>query len=748
MRDEEQFPIDSILGRRGLRHNTMGCTGMRVFCDRLDNLIGLRGRFCYLHDREDAEAIEDPIVLEISVDDRPITIKRAAVFWHPSHIYRRTTEHNLRVQEYKFITADDVLCDQIELTNEGDTEKTINIDTSCSALSDAARVGRDGIAGGWNIYGQPIRVVLAAPAKPDSNNRVLKTEVTLRPGQTESLLVGLAVSDTQLSAQEALRRWSRMTDPLQEHRREYQQWFDDNCPDFECSDEYVEKMWWYRWFLVRYNLVDPQMGYLRHPAFYEGKHGNYARLITASAPLIINEVRWLRDRQYVRGMIRNLTQTQPDHGLYRDLWVDRRRGLEENEHGNPDPGYEEFLPAAFWGALTVHPSRGFTEDVAPSMALNIDGLRKIRDTNGNLLLNPGGHHMTQEHAPSFTYFDDFADWYDYTDLERPDYSAFMYANLCATAAAFRAIGEETKAEWYDNLAERCSEAICTHLWDERDGFFYSIRESDGQRARVKEANGLFPFAFMAVPDDPKYHRPLQDLFDEHELFSPWPFATASVQCPVTSLTPGYWGDEKKDTHAMWNGPTWPYTNSILTEAIANAIRHHSQDVLDPRLLTGFVGGFARMMYENQDLDEPLVREVYDGETGEGYGCPDYFHSSFNDLIIRFMCGVIPLEDDVMVVDPLCDGWTHFRLENLRYRGNDVDIIYDSRPAGEGYADVERGITVRVNGKVADHASSLDTLAIELPAGSLPREDDGAEGGESAAEQPEGIDEDDSAGPEA
>lgn len=723
---DEQFPIDTILGRRGLRDHTMGCTGKRVFCDRLDNVIGLQGRFCYLHDREDGQAIEDPVVVEISVNGRPVTIKRAAVYWHPSHVYRRTTEHDLRIQEHKFITADDVLCDQIELTNEGDMEVTVEIDTSCGALSDAARVGRDGIAGGWHTYGQPVRMVLAAPARPNSNNRTLETRVSLKPGQTESLLVALAVSDTQLGAQEALRRWSRQTDPLQQHREEYQQWFDDNCPDFECSDAFIQKIWWYRWFVARHNLIDPGAGYLRYPAFYEGKHGGYARMITASAPLILNEVRWLRDQQYSRGMIRNLLQTQPEEGLYRDLWVDRRRGLQENEHGNPDPGYEEFLPAAFWGALLVHPSRGFTEQVAASMARNIEGLRKIRDKNGNLLLNPGGHHMTQEHAPSFTYFHDFDDWYDYTELERPDYSAFFYGSLCAAAAAFRSIGEAKKAEWYDNLAERCADAICTHLWNDDDGYFYAIREADGEYAFVREANGLFPFAFMAVPDEPEYARALEYLFDEDELFSPWPFATCSRQCPAASLTPGYWGEEKKSSYATWNGPTWPYANSILTEAIANVIRYHSQEFVDGRLLTGFLSGFARMMCEDQDLNQPMVREVYDGETGEGYGCPDYFHSSFNDLVIRFMCGVIPLDEDTLVVDPLCEGWTHFRLENLRYRGNDIDIIYETRSADEAYSDVPSGLTVRVNGEMAAHEEKLETIAVDLPTSTPVAEEDNAD----------------------
>ena len=711
---QTEFPIDEMMARRGLRHHTLGPTGDRLYCDRLDNLIGLRGRFCYLHDRDDGKPILDPIIINIFVNGQEITTKRAAAYWYPSHLYRRTTQHGLRVQEYKFITRDDVLCDQIELTNDGDVEVTVRIETSTGAITEATRVGKDGLGGGWQTYGQPVRMILAAPARPDSDTRTLKTELRLAPGEAISLIAAAAISATQLEVQENLRRWITQEDPFLTHRRQYQAWYDENCPRFECSDETVTRLWWYRWFVARHNYVNPAIGNLTHPLFYEGKHGGYARGITASAPLIINETRWLRDAAYCHGMLRNYIGTQPEHGLYRDLWVDRIRGLEPGREGNPDPGYEEFLPAAFWGALLVHPDHELLEEAAASSVANIEGLRELRDRNGNLLLNPGGHHMTQEHAPSFTHFHDYADYYDYTELERPDYSAFFYASLCAAAAVNRKLGRRRDAEWFQNLAARCAEAICEHLWDPKDKYFYSIRESDGKYARCREANGFFPFAFNAVPDKPKYHAAIKYLLDEDELLTPWPFATASRKCPAFSPHPEHWGEEEKSGQCLWNGPTWPYTNSILTEAMANIIRNHSQELITPEILCAFVGKFARMMCEGPDGKSPLVREYYDGQSGEGWGCPDYFHSSFNDLIVRFMCGLVPVEANELVIDPLCAGWSYFRLEGLRYRGHDVSIIYDTRPEGERYDDIEPGLTVIIDGEIAAHQPDLAPLTMELP----------------------------------
>lgn len=728
-----QTHIDTILARRGLRDNTLGPTGKAVFCDRLENAIGMRGTFWYLHSRDDGLPINDPIVLTITVNGVPISTKRAAVYWHPSHLYRRTTEHSLCIQENKFITHDDVLIDQLELTNEGDVMVRVVVETSSGALSGSARVGKDGIAGGWRTYGQSLRMILAAPARPDSNARVLRTELLLRPGESAEMFAAVAVAGTQQVAQEALRKWADSENPLGMHEKQYQGWFDRNCPKFECSDPYVNVMWWYRWFVARHNYAEPGVGKLRHPVFYEGKHGGYSRAVTASAPLILNEVRWLRDARYAHGEIQNFVKNQPKHGIYRDLWVDAVRGLDPGREGNPDPGYEEFLPAAFWGALLVHPSISLLEDVAVSITNNLEGLRKLRDQNDNLLLNPGGHHMTQEHAPSFAHFHDYADWYDYTELERPDYSAFFYGSLCAAAAAHRHLAHSKLAEWFDNMAARCADAICEHLWDDEDGFFYPIREADGEFARCVEANGMFPFAWNAVPNEAKYHRAVDHLLDDRELFTQWPFATASRRCPAFSAHPGYWGTERKSSIAMWNGPTWPYTNSILAEAMANLIRHHTQDTVTEQILCAFIGRFARMMFEEEDAGSPLVREVYDSETGEGYGCPDYFHSSFNDLIVRFMCGIVPLDDDELIVDPLCVGWTHFRLENVRYRGHDVSIIWEGRARKQAYDDVEPGLTVIVDGEVAAHQLELGLVSVSLGPGDEDAEEPPAEVTETAAE---------------
>lgn len=346
---------------------------------------------------------------------------------------------------------------------------------------------------------------------------------------------------------------------------------------------------------------------------------------------------------------------------------------------------------------------------------NIAGLQKLRDTNHNLLLNPGGHHMGQEHAASFTFFHDFSDWYDYTELERVDYSAMFYASLDAAARAAETLGRTREMQWHDGLAERCREAVLERMWDPADGFFYSIREADGLFARCIEANGLFPFAFDMVPDEETYHRAVGYLLDPEHLWAPFPIATLSRHCPAFSAQPGCWGAEEKGPFCLWNGPTWPYANSIAAEAMANVLRRHTQDLFTRRRFMEFMWLYTRLMFESDDGETPLVREYYDCDCGVGFGCPDYLHSSYNDLVIRHLAGVCVRDDNILEIDPLVEGWSYFKIENILYRGHQVTLVWDTRPEGKRYAGFAEGLTVVVDGHVAAHAAELSRLTVDLDA---------------------------------
>ena len=61
---------------------------------------------------------------------------------------------------------------------------------------------------------------------------------------------------------------------------------------------------------------------------------------------------------------------------------------------------------------------------------------------------------------------------------------------------------------------------------------------------------------------------------------------------------------------------------------------------------------------------------------------DYNHSTFCDLIISGIVGVLYENNDLSVSPSIPDNWEWFKLENLNFRGKTYTIIYDK--TGEKY----------------------------------------------------------------
>ena len=84
---------------------------------------------------------------------------------------------------------------------------------------------------------------------------------------------------------------------------------------------------------------------------------------------------------------------------------------------------------------------------------------------------------------------------------------------------------------------------------------------------------------------------------------------------------------------------------------------------------------------------------------------DYNHSTFCDLVIAGLVGFEPCGAEGFAVDPLFPSdWDYCVLENLRYRGHDVDIRW-SRAA--------RRLFVIVDGRVAAEETVPDIAAPAL-----------------------------------
>ena len=99
------------------------------------------------------------------------------------------------------------------------------------------------------------------------------------------------------------------------------------------------------------------------------------------------------------------------------------------------------------------------------------------------------------------------------------------------------------------------------------------------------------------------------------------------------------------------------------------------------------------------LETPSKRGEFPRERGK-----DYNHSTFCDLVISGLVGFLPDGAKGFAVDPLFpETWDSLVLENLRYRGHDVDIRWCRG----------KGLSASVDGKVVASRPGLGRLDVSL-----------------------------------
>lgn len=92
----------------------------------------------------------------------------------------------------------------------------------------------------------------------------------------------------------------------------------------------------------------------------------------------------------------------------------------------------------------------------------------------------------------------------------------------------------------------------------------------------------------------------------------------------------------------------------------------------------------------------------------------YFHSNFADLVITGLAVIIPSADDTLTVHPLApDSWDYFALDQVKYRGHLVSVVWDRAGTRYGFG---KGLQVIVNGKLAAHLHFSAVTALTKASG--------------------------------
>ena len=287
---------------------------------------------------------------------------------------------------------------------------------------------------------------------------------------------------------------------------------------------------------------------------------------------------------------------------------------------------------------------------------------------------------------------------------RPPLNSYMYANAVAISKVAEMAGEAAVASEYARKAARLKSLIHELMWDEQAEFF-KVRYPDGTLAHVREEIGFIPWYF-SLPA-PGCERAWQQLLDPEGFSAPMGITTAERRHPDFR------------SHGVgtceWDGAVWPYATSQTLVGLANLIRDYPQEYVSRAHYVEALLTYAR---SHRYRGKPYIGEYLDEKDGQWLK-PDsnrsryYNHSTFCDLVIGGLIGLVPRDDSTVVVDPLipADTWDWFCLDNVLYHGRVLTIVWDRN--GDKYGK-GKGLHVFADGTETAESNELTRITGQLP----------------------------------
>lgn len=183
--------------------------------------------------------------------------------------------------------------------------------------------------------------------------------------------------------------------------------------------------------------------------------------------------------------------------------------------------------------------------------------------------------------------------------EGVDLACYLYRELEAMAVISGKLGKTKDQAAYEEHARQLAKTINAVFWDDKDGFYYDRNEKTGQSIRIKSVAGFFPLWIGVASPEQARRLVREHLMNPIEFWLTYPVATYAKTEP--DFFEGVRGQ------CNWRGSAWIPSNYMIFHGL---IRY------------GYMkeaGELADKTYKLALYKNPVTREYYDSETGQGYG---------------------------------------------------------------------------------------------------------------------------------
>ena len=466
-----------------------------------------------------------------------------------------------------------------------------------------------------------------------------------------------------------------------------------NIPLLDCPDKDIERTYYFRWWTYRKHVKKTTDGFVITEFLpkvpWSGKHNT----ISCPAGHHIYEGRWLRDPKYM--------------DEYSVFWLRKGGHLRS---------YSFWIADALYARNLVRPDKKLVTDLLDDLIENYKQWEKSRrgkrimffqiDDRDGMEVSIGGSGF------------------------RATINSYMYGDAAAISKIAALAGRKDVETEYQAKAGEIKRLVQTKLWDKDAQFFKVLPEGKNKKlADVRELHGYTPWYFN-LPDSGKgYEAAWKQLMDPKGFYAPYGPTTAEQRHRRFAVA--YKGHE-----CQWNGPSWPMATAITLTGLANVLNNYDQDTIDKKAyfktlkiytkshtLKRADGKVVPWIDENLNprtgdwISRTRLKSWKNGTWSKGKGGKergkDYNHSSYNDLIITGLVGLRPRSDNVVEVHPLLPAgkWDYFCLDNVRYHGKDITIIWDK--TGKRY-NKGKGLRVLADGKPIARSDTLKRITSKLP----------------------------------
>jgi predicted GH43/DUF377 family glycosyl hydrolase len=462
----------------------------------------------------------------------------------------------------------------------------------------------------------------------------------------------------------------------------------NNIPLLDCPDADIEEIYYFRWWTFRKHIKQTPDGFVitefLPPVPWAGKHNT----ISCAAGHHLREGRWLNDPRYLDD--------------YSRFWF-RKDG---------DPRRYSFWAAdAIWSRCQVSGDDRLAKELLPDLVANYEAWEKTRrDSNGLFWQVDGQDGMEVSISGALQ---------PQSEGYRATINSYMYGDALAIASIAERVGQKQLADRFMAKASELKQLVQDRLWDSQAQFFKVLPRGENTRwSDAREEHGYTPWYFN-LPD-PDKSVAWKQIMDPLGFYAPFGPTSAERRHPKFAVA--YTGHE-----CQWNGPSWPYATAVTLTAFANLLNDYEQNVSSAQDYFDLLKAYTRS--HRLKLDDgrvvPWIDENLNPTNGDwiartllrqrGSQIPergkDYNHSTYCDLVISGLVGLRPRTDDTVEVNPLVpDSWSFFCLDQVRYHGRWLTIIWDK--TGEHYHR-GKGLRVLADGREIAASGTLKRVRGEI-----------------------------------